>query len=441
MVSRKGSMREYLLKQIESKEVKLGVIGLGYVGLPLAVECAKAGFKTVGLEVSKDKADAINAGENYIQDVKDEDLKVVVEAEMLRATADFSEVADLEFLIICVPTPLDEHKQPNLDYIVGSVEKISQYMTPNTVVVLESTTYPGTTEELILPILKDSGLESEKEFYVGYSPERVDPGNKNFTVENIPKVVGGLGVDATDVIAKLYEGILKSSIHKVSSPKVAEMEKLLENIYRNINIGLANEMALICNKMDINVWEVIDAAKTKPYGFTAFYPGPGIGGHCIPLDPGYLLWKAKEYNYHMKLIQTASEINDYMPEHVVDRCFKILNQEKKALNGAKILICGVAYKEDIDDARESPVLEVMENLLKYQVELSFMDPFIPAINVLGQDIKSVTNFDELNEYDMIIVGTAHTNIDYDKIVASGLPIFDTKNALRNVEKSDNIYLL
>lgn len=434
-------MREYLLKQIENKDVKLGVIGLGYVGLPLAVECAKAGFKTVGLEVAKDKADAINKGENYIQDVKDQDLKDVVDSEMLRATPNFEEVADLEFLIICVPTPLDEHKQPNLDYIVGSVEKIAKYMTPNTVVVLESTTYPGTTEELILPILVKSGLESEKEFYVGYSPERVDPGNKNFTVENIPKVVGGLGVDATDVIAKLYEKILKSSIHKVSSPKVAEMEKLLENIYRNINIGLANEMALICDKMDINVWEVIDAAKTKPYGFTAFYPGPGIGGHCIPLDPGYLLWKAKEYNYHMKLIQTASEINDYMPEHVVDRCFKILNAEKKALNGAKILICGVAYKEDIDDARESPVLEVMENLLKYQVELSFFDPFIPAINVLGQDIKSVNDLNDLSEYDMVIVGTAHTDTDYNQLVASGLPIFDTKNALRNVEKTENIYLL
>ncbi len=441
MVSRKGSMREYLLKQIEKKEVKLGVVGLGYVGLPLAVECAKAGFKTVGLEVSEEKAEAINAGKNYIQDVKDEDLKAVVETKMLRATADFTEISGLEFLIICVPTPLDEHKQPNLDYIVGSVQKISRNMTPNTVVVLESTTYPGTTEELILPILKESGLESEKDFYVGYSPERVDPGNKNYTVENIPKVVGGLGVDATDVIAKLYEGILKSSIHKVSSPKVAEMEKLLENIYRNINIGLANEMALICNKMDINVWEVIDAAKTKPYGFTAFYPGPGIGGHCIPLDPGYLLWKAKEYNYHMKLIQTASEINDYMPEHVVDRCFKILNQEKKALNGAKILICGVAYKEDIDDARESPVLEVMENLLKYQVDLSFYDPFIPAINVFGQDIKSVLDLEELNGYDMVIIGTAHTGIDYDKIVASGLPIFDTKNALRNTKKSDNVHLL
>lgn len=434
-------MREYLLNQIDKKEIKLGVIGLGYVGLPLAVECAKAGFTTVGIEVSQEKAEAINAGKNYIQDVKDDDLKTVVGNKLLRATADFSEIKDLEFLIICVPTPLDEHKQPNLDYIVESVEKIQEHMTANTAVVLESTTYPGTTEELILPILEKSGLESGKEFYVGYSPERVDPGNKNFTVENIPKVVGGLGVDATDVIAKLYQGILKSSVHKVSSPKVAEMEKLLENIYRNINIGLANEMALICEKMDINVWEVIDAAKTKPYGFTAFYPGPGIGGHCIPLDPGYLLWKAKEYNYHMKLIQTASEINDYMPEHVVDRCFKILNNQKKALNGARILICGVAYKEDIDDARESPVLEVMENLLKYQVELSFYDPFINEVEVLNQNIPSLQNLDDLSGFDMVIIGTAHTNVDYDKIVDAGLPIFDTKNALRNIENRINISLL
>lgn len=434
-------MRDYLLKQIENQEIKLGIIGLGYVGLPLAVECAKAGFVTVGLEVSQDKTDAINTGRNYIQDVKDEELKSVVESKMLRASSDFSEVGELEFLIICVPTPLDEHKQPDLDYIVKSVEKISHNMTKNTVVVLESTTYPGTTEELILPILKKSGLESEKEFYVGYSPERVDPGNKHFTVENIPKVVGGVGVDATDVIAALYEGVLKSEVHKVSSPKVAEMEKLLENIYRNINIGLANEMALICNKMDINVWEVIDAAKTKPYGFTAFYPGPGIGGHCIPLDPGYLLWKAKEYNYHMKLIQTASEINDYMPEHVVDRCFKILNQEKKALNGAKFLMCGVAYKEDIDDARESPVIEVMENLMKYQVELAFFDPFISEVEVLEQDIVRVESLEDLSSYDMVIVGTAHTVVDYDLLVESGLPIFDTKNALKSIENRENISLL
>lgn len=434
-------MREYLLNQIDKKEIKLGVIGLGYVGLPLAVECAKAGFTTVGIEVSQEKAEAINAGKNYIQDVKDDDLKTVVGNKLLRATADFSEIKDLEFLIICVPTPLDEHKQPNLDYIVESVEKIQEHMTANTAVVLESTTYPGTTEELILPILEKSGLESGKEFYVGYSPERVDPGNKNFTVENIPKVVGGLGVDATDVIAKLYQGILKSSVHKVSSPKVAEMEKLLENIYRNINIGLANEMALICEKMDINVWEVIDAAKTKPYGFTAFYPGPGIGGHCIPLDPGYLLWKAKEYNYHMKLIQTASEINDYMPEHVVDRCFKILNNQKKALNGARILICGVAYKEDIDDARESPVLEVMENLLKYQVELSFYDPFITDVEVLNQNIPSLESLEDLQGFDMVIVGTAHTKVDYTKIVEADLPIFDTKNALRHMENRKNISLL
>lgn len=267
-------MKKYLLEQIDTKELKIGIIGLGYVGLPLAVECAKAGFHTVGFDVSAQKAESVNQGINYIQDVKDKDLATTVQDGLLKATADFTHIAQMEALIICVPTPLDEFKQPDLTFIENSVEKISQHMTPNTAIVLESTTYPGTTEELILPILEKSGLESGKDFYLGYSPERVDPGNKNFTVETIPKVVGGVGDDATEVLAAMYRGILKSQVHPVSSPKVAEMEKLLENIYRNINIGLANEMALICNKMDINVWEVIDAAKTKPYGFTAFYPGP-----------------------------------------------------------------------------------------------------------------------------------------------------------------------
>lgn len=441
MVSRGRNMKKYLLKQIQDKKIKIGIVGLGYVGLPLAVECAKSGFQTLGLDVSLEKTQQINQGINYIQDVKDEELKKVVEEKTLKASSDFTEISALEFIIICVPTPLDEHKQPLLDHIEKSVDKIKQYMTPNTVVVLESTTFPGTTEELILPILEKSGLKVGEEFYIGYSPERVDPGNKEFTVENIPKVVGGLGEDATDVIAKLYEGILKSTVHKVSSPKVAEMEKLLENIYRNINIGLANEMALICDKMDINVWEVIDAAKTKPYGFTAFYPGPGVGGHCIPLDPGYLLWKAKEYNYHMKLIQTASEINDYMPEHVVDRCFKILNERKIALNGAKILICGVAYKENIDDARESPVLEVMQQLQKYQVHLEYFDPFISRVDLKGEEIHRVTDFTQIENYDLVIIGTAHKNVAYEEIINSQVPIFDTKNALKGLKSHRNVYVL
>lgn len=434
-------MREVLIEKIKNKKIKLGIIGLGYVGLPLAVECAKSGYKTVGFEVSTDKSEKINNGINYIQDVKDEELKKVVESDLLKATSDFTEISEMEFLIICVPTPLDEHKQPNLEYIVDSVEKISTNMTNNTVVVLESTTYPGTTEELILPILEKSGLSYGESFYLGYSPERVDPGNKEYTVENIPKVVGGLGEDATEVIAQLYQGILKSTVHKVSSPKVAEMEKLLENIYRNINIGLANEMALICDKMNINVWEVIDAAKTKPYGFTAFYPGPGIGGHCIPLDPGYLLWKAKEYNYHMKLIQTASEINDHMPDHVVDRCFKILNESRKALNGAKILISGVAYKADIDDARESPVVEVMNRLLEQGAVLEYYDPYIDEISVNGKNIVRATDLENIKRFDMILVATGHTCVKYETIVESGLPIFDTKNALKSITNRQNIYLL
>lgn len=434
-------MKNLLLNKIENKTLTIGVVGLGYVGLPLAVEKAKAGFKTIGFDVQDEKVAMVNRGENYIGDVIADDLTEVVNSGLLSATTDFSFVKDVDFIAICVPTPLDEFKQPDITYVKSSTENIAKYISKETMVVLESTTYPGTTEELLLPILEKSGLKCGQDFYLGYSPERVDPGNLVYKTKNTPKVIGGVGQDATDVIAKVYEAVLSSDIHKVSSPKIAEMEKILENTYRNINIGLANEMALICHRMGINVWEVIDAAKSKPYGFQAFYPGPGLGGHCIPLDPFYLSWKAREFNYHMKLIETSGEINDYMPEYVVERCAKILNRNKKPLNGAKVLICGVAYKQDIDDYRESPALAVIENFEKELADISYFDPFIPQFKYHGHDRQSIENIDDLSGFDIVVITTAHTTVDYEKIANAGVPVFDSKNVMKNVENKENIEVL
>ncbi len=434
-------MKNKLLKKIQDKTLVIGVIGLGYVGLPLAVEKAKAGFKTIGFDVQDKKVELVNKGENYIGDVIVDDLQEVVKSGKLSATTDFSFVKDVDFIAICVPTPLDNFKQPDITYVQSSTEMIAKYLKFETIVVLESTTYPGTTEELLLPILETSGLKCGKDFYLGYSPERVDPGNLIYKTKNTPKVVGGVGQDATDVIAEVYKAVLSSDVHKVSSPKIAEMEKILENTYRNINIGLANEMALICHRMGINVWEVIEAAKSKPYGFQAFYPGPGLGGHCIPLDPFYLSWKAREYNYHMKLIETSGEINDYMPEYVVERCSKILNKNKKPLNGSKVLICGVAYKQDIDDYRESPALSVIDNFEKEGAEISYYDPFILSYTHKGIVRTSLKNLDNLKSYDIIVITTAHTDVDYNKISNAGVPVFDTKNVTKDVANRKNIEVL
>ena len=334
-------IKDILLQKIQKKEIIVGVVGLGYVGLPLAVEKAKAGFKTIGFDVQKEKVEFVNQGENYIGDVVDQDLKTLVENKQLSATSDFSFIEDVDFVAICVPTPLDSHQQPDISYIKNSAEEISKYLKKGSMVVLESTTYPGTTEELIKPILeKGSGLKCGKDFYLGFSPERVDPGNLIYKTKNTPKVVGGIGKEATEVIATMYRAVLEGDVHEVSSPAVAEMEKILENTYRNINIGLVNELAMLCNKMGISLWEVIDAAKTKPYGFQAFYPGPGLGGHCIPLDPYYLSWKAREYGFHTSMIESSMMINDQMPDYCVERAGRILNRFSKSLSNSKIR-CGL----------------------------------------------------------------------------------------------------
>ena len=436
-------MKESLLNKIDNREITVGVVGLGYVGLPLAVEKAKAGFKTIGFDVQKAKVDLVNAGSNYIGDIVDDDLKHIVESGMLRATNDFSFVRDVDFIAICVPTPLDEHQQPDISYVRSSAEEIAKYMTKGTMVVLESTTYPGTTEELLKPILETSGLKCGEDFYLGFSPERVDPGNKQFKTKNTPKVVGAIGEDAREVIAAMYRAVLEGDVYEVSSPAIAEMEKILENTYRNINIGLANEMAILCNRMGIDYWEVVDAAKTKPYGFQAFYPGPGLGGHCIPLDPYYLSWKAREYGFHTSMIESSMMVNDRMPEYCVERSMAILNRHKKALNGSKVLVLGVAYKNDIDDYRESPAIRVIEKLKEAGADTDFYDPWISEYKDKGQIFHGIEKIDAeiISSYDLIVITAAHTNIDYDMIQQNAAAIFDTRNAMKDIADRGNIEVL
>lgn len=430
-----------MLKKIEDRDIKVAVIGLGYVGLPLAVEKAHAGFTTIGIDVQQEKVDMVNKGINYIGDVVDDVLGDLVNKGKFSATTDFSVLSDVDFIAICVPTPLDDHQQPDISYVRDSAREISKYLKKDTIVVLESTTYPGTTEELLLPILEEgSGLKCEEDFFLAFSPERVDPGNLIYKTKNTPKVVGGVGKEATEVAAAIYRTVLDSDIFEASSPKVAEMEKILENTYRNINIGLANEMAILCHKMGIDVWEVIDAAKTKPYGFQAFYPGPGLGGHCIPLDPYYLTWKAREYDHHTQLIETSAIINDSMPAYVIERSSKILNGFKKSLNGSKILVLGVAYKQDIDDYRESPALKVIELFEQDGSEVVYFDPFVNEYKYKGtkrQGEKELTK-SLIESADLVLVTTAHTTVDYELVQKHAKFIFDTKNAMKHVTSRDNI---
>lgn len=437
-------MKNELLRKIKNKELTAGVVGLGYVGLPLAVEKAKAGFKTVGFDVQESKVDMVNAGHNYIGDVVDEELSKLIETGMLSATNDFSFIKDVDFVAICVPTPLDSHQQPDINYVRSSAELIAKYMKVGTIVVLESTTYPGTTEELLKPILeKGSGLECGKDFYLGFSPERVDPGNAVYKTKNTPKVVGGIGKDAVDVIAAVYEAVLDSDVFKASSPAVAEMEKILENTYRNINIGLANEMAILCNKMGIDYWEVVDAASTKPYGFQPFYPGPGLGGHCIPLDPYYLSWKAREYGFHTSMIESSMMVNDKMPEYCVERAARILNEKKKPLNGSKVLVLGVAYKADIDDYRESPALDLIDIFKRRGADVDFYDPYISEYKYHGELHKGLDSVDGtmIGRYDLIVIAASHSNVDYDMINKNASSVFDTKNAMKKITERDKIEVL
>lgn len=437
-------MKNKLLEKINKREIKVGVVGLGYVGLPLAVEKAKAGFNTVGFDIQKEKVKLVNAGHNYIGDVVDSDLKKLVEAGTLSATTDFSFIKDVDFIAICVPTPLDQHQQPDISYVKNSTAEIAKYLKKETMVVLESTTYPGTTEELIKPILENgSGLHCGIDFYLGFSPERVDPGNLIYKTKNTPKVVGGVGTEATEVIAAMYRAVLEGDVYEVSSPAVAEMEKILENTYRNINIGLVNELTMLCHKMGISFWDVVDAAKTKPYGFQPFYPGPGLGGHCIPLDPYYLSWKAREYGFHTSMIESSMMINDKMPEYCVERAGKILNNHEKALKNARVLVLGVAYKQDIDDYRESPAIRVIEELEKEQALVDFYDPWISQYKEHGKVVTGLSAISPeiIGSYDLVMITTAHSNVDYEMVQKNAKVIFDTKNVMKNLKDRSNIEIL
>lgn len=439
-----GNIKEILIEKIKDRSVVVGVVGLGYVGLPLAVEKAKAGFKTIGFDIQPQKVDMVNASENYIGDVVNADLEEIVKSGMLSATTDFSFIGNVDFIAICVPTPLDEHQQPDISFVRDSTIEIAKYLQPGTMIVLESTTYPGTTEELLMPLLeKGSGLVCGKDFYLGFSPERVDPGNLLYKTKNTPKVVGAVGGDALEVIAAMYRAVLDSDVHTVSSPAVAEMEKILENTYRNVNIGLINELAILCHKMNINLWEVIDAAKTKPFGFQAFYPGPGLGGHCIPLDPYYLSWKAREYGFHTSMIESSMMINDRMPEYCVERAGKILNRYKKALNGSNVLLIGIAYKQDIDDYRESPAIRVLDELAGTGALADFYDPHVPQIRHHGKVKKGLISIcpEVIKSYDLVMITTAHTTVDYAMVAENAVAVFDTKNAMKNIVSRRNIEVL
>jgi UDP-N-acetyl-D-glucosamine dehydrogenase len=427
-----------LQEKIGTRTARVGIIGLGYVGLPLAVEFAKAGFDVTGIDVSADKAARVNAGESYIGDIPTATIAELTQAGKLRATTDFSVVAELDTINICVPTPLRKTKDPDMSYIVSACQEISKYFRRGTLVILESTTYPGTTDEVVLPMLSQGGLEVGKDFFLCFSPERVDPGNAKFQTNNIPKVVGGVTPACTEMGRIFYSQALQTVV-PVSSTQVAEMVKLLENTFRMINIGLVNEIALMCSRMGINVWEVIDAAATKPFGFMPFYPGPGLGGHCIPIDPFYLSWKTKQAGIEARFIELAGYINGQMPHFVAEKVQNALNDAGKPVKGSRIHVMGVAYKRNIDDMRESPALDIMLLLQKQGAELSYSDPHVPVLNIDRLHLQSVAE-EAAAEADCVVIITDHAAFDYDALVKRSKLIVDSRNALKG-RPSNNIVRL
>jgi len=419
------------MELIKSRKAKTGVIGLGYVGLPLAVEFGRAGYEAIGFDLDARKVNAINEGRSYIDDVPTAHVAELKAANRLRATTNFDALAEVDTINICVPTPLRKTKDPDMSYIVTAAEEIAKRLRPGQLVILESTTYPGTTDELVLPMLERGGLKGGKDFFLAFSPERVDPSNPSFNTHNIPKVIGGMTPDCTALASALYDGAIKTIV-PVSSPRVAEMVKLLENTFRAVNIGLVNEIALMCHKMDIGVWEVIDAAKTKPFGFMPFYPGPGLGGHCIPIDPFYLSWKARQTGFECRFIELAGQINSAMPDYVVERVAEALNSVRKAINGSRIHLVGVAYKRDVNDMRESPALDVLDILKKRGAELSYSDPWVPQVTYDGVSMSSIDLKTALaRKPDCAVICTDHTGTDYDALVDSGTLVVDTRNALKD----------
>lgn len=410
--------------------MKVGVIGLGYVGLPLLAELGRSGFDAVGIDIDTTKVDSINQGRSYISDIADDQLAPLVKDGKVSATTNWDNIAQLDAISICVPTPLRKTKDPDISYIVATAEQIAPRLRKGQLIILESTTYPGTTEELLQPEFEKSGLRAGKDFFLAFSPERVDPGNTKFITKNTPKIVGGCTPECGRRAVEFYEKVFDTVV-PVSNARCAEMVKLLENTFRSVNIGLVNEMAVMCNKLNLNVWEVIDAAATKPFGFMPFYPGPGLGGHCIPIDPHYLSWKLKALNYTARFIELASEINSHMPEFVVDKVVRALNDDKKAVNGSKILVLGVAYKADVSDVRESPALDIIGLLQQLGGHVTYHDPHVPVLQEHGLSLESVIfDKDMLSVTDCVIVATQHSQIDFQQVADNARLIIDTRNALK-----------
>jgi UDP-N-acetyl-D-glucosamine dehydrogenase len=427
--------------KVQARTARVGIIGLGYVGLPLALLFDEEKFPVTGFDIDATKVATLNAGGSYLYRIPPPEVQVARQRHF-SATTDFAQLRDIDAIIICVPTPLDEYHQPDLTYITSTAESIAPYLRPEQLIVLESTTYPGTTEEVLLPILENgnrAGLKAVRQgqrgdFYLAFSPEREDPGNQTVARRDIPKVVGGLDPGASELAARLY-GSIFNRVVPVSNPAAAEMAKLLENIYRCVNIALVNELKLLCLRMGINIWEVIEAASTKPFGFQAFYPGPGLGGHCIPIDPFYLSWKAKEFDFHTRFIELAGEVNQHMPYHVVDSVGRALNERQKAVKGSKVLVLGLAYKKDIDDLRESPSLTIIELLQKQGAHVSYNDPYFPFV-ARGRKYNlqmKCCNLDDLGQYDCVLIVTDHSDYDYRRIVAEAQLIVDTRNATEGIE--------
>jgi len=422
------------MELIKSRKAKTGVIGLGYVGLPLAVEFGRAGYEAIGFDLDARKVNAINEGRSYIDDVPTAHVAELKAANRLRATTNFDALAEVDTINICVPTPLRKTKDPDMSYIVTAAEEIAKRLRPGQLVILESTTYPGTTDELVLPMLERGGLKGGKDFFLAFSPERVDPSNPSFNTHNIPKVIGGMTPDCTALASALYDGAIKTIV-PVSSPRVAEMVKLLENTFRAVNIGMVNELALMCDRMGIDVWEVVKAASTKPFGFMPFYPGPGLGGHCIPVDPFYLSWKARESGFEARFIELAGAVNGNMPHYVVSLMSEALNSVRKPLNGSKVLVAGIAYKKDVDDIRESPALDLLHLLRERGADLSYTDPFVPklaakewpnGIDLVNTDVAKTAN----EEFDCVVVVTDHSQFDYTELQRVAKTVVDTRNAIK-----------
>ena len=427
-----------LKKKIINKTAKVSVIGLGYVGLPLAVEIEKAGFNVVGIDVDKEKINKVNSKNSYIPDVSQEELARAVSKQRLMATRDYKVLKGVDIVSICVPTPLRKTREPDISYIVAATSKISKYLHQGQLIILESTTFPGTTKDIILPELEKKGLKVGKDFFMSFSPERVDPGNKKYTIKNTPKVIGGITPECTEIAKIFYEQIIEKVI-PVASTEEAEMTKLLENVFRSVNIALVNELTLMCDRLGIDIWNVVEAAATKPFGFMPFYPGPGLGGHCIPIDPVYLSWKARTYGFYSKFIEFAEEVNNNMPYYVARKVTDALNTHKKCINGSKILILGVTYKENVGDIRESPALDIIEILCRQGAEIIYNDPYVPEIRLSVNEIRSVPlNKDLLSQADCVVITTAHSSYDYRWIVENANSVVDTRNATKNLPDNDKI---